>query len=170
MTAIKNFEYEGQVIEFELASKNIMVNATEMAKIFGKRLDVFLKTEPTKDFLEALKFPPQGVNLGIKKHEEIIQTRGRSGTWMHRILALKFAAWLDPKFEVWVYATIDRLLFGDLEVMVKEKTELEIELEESLARMMNTEEYRFHEELKRKKKEIDRGIAKQQKDQLDLFK
>lgn len=31
---------------------------------------------------------------------------------MHRILALKFAAWLSPDFELWVYSTIDKLLFG----------------------------------------------------------
>jgi hypothetical protein len=32
---------------------------------------------------------------------------------MHRILALKFAAWLDPYFEVWVYTTIDKIIFGN---------------------------------------------------------
>ena len=32
---------------------------------------------------------------------------------MHRILALKFAAWLDPDFELWVYNTIDNILFGN---------------------------------------------------------
>lgn len=31
---------------------------------------------------------------------------------MHRILALKFAAWLSPKFELWIYSTIEKLLFG----------------------------------------------------------
>lgn len=31
---------------------------------------------------------------------------------MHRILALKFAAWLSPEFEVWVYTTIEQILFG----------------------------------------------------------
>lgn len=31
---------------------------------------------------------------------------------MHRVLALKFAAWLSPDFEVWVYSTIEQLLFG----------------------------------------------------------
>ncbi len=31
---------------------------------------------------------------------------------MHRVLALKFAAWLSPDFEVWVYSTIEKLLFG----------------------------------------------------------
>jgi hypothetical protein len=41
-------------------------------------------------------------------------SKQRSGTWMHRILALKFAAWLSPKFELWVYSTIEDLLFGKL--------------------------------------------------------
>ena len=31
---------------------------------------------------------------------------------MHRILALKFAAWLDAKFEVWVWKTIDKIMLG----------------------------------------------------------
>ena len=31
---------------------------------------------------------------------------------MHRVLALKFAAWLSPRFELWVYSTIEQLLFG----------------------------------------------------------
>ena len=31
---------------------------------------------------------------------------------MHRILALKFAAWLSPEFELWVYSTIEGILFG----------------------------------------------------------
>jgi hypothetical protein len=29
---------------------------------------------------------------------------------MHRVLALKFAAWLDPKFELWTFTTIDKIL------------------------------------------------------------
>ena len=32
---------------------------------------------------------------------------------MHRILALKFAAWLNPAFEFWIYTTIEKLLFGN---------------------------------------------------------
>ena len=31
---------------------------------------------------------------------------------MHRVLALKFAAWLSPRFELWVYSTIEQILFG----------------------------------------------------------
>ncbi len=50
---------------------------------------------------------------------------------MHRVLALKFAAWLNPAFELWVYATIDDILFGsykedenDLREIARLKTEI----------------------------------------------
>jgi len=32
------------------------------------------------------------------------------GTWAHQKLALKFAAWLSPHFELWVYDKIEELL------------------------------------------------------------
>ena len=110
---IVKYSYNEQEVEFNLQNKNVMVNATEMAKVFGKRVDVFLKSDHAKEFIDAVKFTPYGVNLGIKNEEDLIQTRGRNGTFMHRLLAIKFAAWLDPKFEVWVYWKIDELLFGD---------------------------------------------------------
>lgn len=91
---------------------NMMVNATEMAKAFGKRIDVFLKSDHATEFINALEFTPYGGNSEPLKKDQIIQTRGQSGTYMHRILALKFAAWLSPQFEVWVYSTIERLMFG----------------------------------------------------------
>lgn len=112
---IQKFTYGGTSVEFDIDHRNIMINATEMAKIFNKRIDVFLKAEGTKAFIEALKFPPFGGNSESLKYEEIIQTKGKSGTWMHRKLALKFAGWLDPAFEVWVYGVIERLLFGETE-------------------------------------------------------
>jgi hypothetical protein len=103
-----NPDYE---VDFEPAgSDNVMVNATQMAKIFRKRIDFFLKSDHAQNFIKELEFTPFGGNSDPLKREEIIQTRGQSGTWMHRILALKFAAWLDTKFELWVYSTIDKIL------------------------------------------------------------
>ncbi|MEQ8628086.1 KilA-N domain-containing protein [Ekhidna sp.] len=110
---IVNFIYEGNEVDFEpTGDANVMVNATQMAKIFGKRIDVFIKSDHAKAFIEVLEFTPFGGNSDPLKRDEIIQTKGQSGTWMHRILALKFAAWLSPAFELWVYSTIDSILFG----------------------------------------------------------
>lgn len=101
-------------------NNNVMVNATEMAKAFDKRIDFFLKTEHVAKFIDAFEyenidgeFPPNGGNSFEEKRKFLIHTRGQLGTYFHKILAYKFAAWLDPKFEVWVYTQIDKIVFGN---------------------------------------------------------
>ena len=108
------FIYQDTQIHFLLGNeKNVMVNATEMAKAFDRRIDFFLKTESTKAFIEAVEFPPKGVNSVKLTRADLIVTKGQSGTYFHRILALKFAAWLDPNFEVWIYSQLEEVLFGN---------------------------------------------------------
>lgn len=111
------FLYQETEIHFLVnpKSNNVMVNATEMAKLFGKRIDVFLKAEHTKKFIKELEedyasFPPYGGNEKAK----ILETNVNTGTFMDEILALKFAAWLDVKFELWVYKRINEVIFGSL--------------------------------------------------------
>lgn len=100
------FIYQDTQIHFLLQNEGeVMVNATEMAKLFSRKTTKFLKTDNTKAFIELLKRDPKGA--------QIIQDRGRNGIYFERILALKFAAWLDPEFEVWVYTKIDEVLFGN---------------------------------------------------------
>jgi len=112
---VLEFIYQDSVIHFAMnpGEKNVMVNATEMAKAFGKRIDHFLRSKDTIAFLNAIKFPPNGGNLGVNPDQEMVVTKGRGGTYMHRVLALKFAAWLDPAFEVWVFTKIEDLVFGN---------------------------------------------------------
>ncbi|WP_367270452.1 KilA-N domain-containing protein [uncultured Draconibacterium sp.] len=98
-----------------------MVNATEMAKVFGKDLFQFTKSDATKKFISACLKPAFAGLLNLKSEEDLIISRQKSGTWMHRILALKFAAWLDPEFEVWVWTTIDQIILGHYREM-KEAT------------------------------------------------
>jgi hypothetical protein len=45
------------VVEFDISGTDVMVNATEMGKIFGKRPVDFLKQDGTKAFIEELKVP-----------------------------------------------------------------------------------------------------------------
>jgi hypothetical protein len=105
--------FEENEITFTLSKdNNMMVNATEMAKVFGKRIDHFLKSDHATEFINALELTPFGGSYDPLKRDEIIKTVNGVNTWMHRILALKFAAWLSPQFEVWVYSTIEKLMFG----------------------------------------------------------
>jgi len=116
-------KYNDQTVEFQFNKQNVMVNATEMAKIFGKEVEPFMRNESTKNFISAClktensRFLSEEKNqnfgfLNLESEEDLIISKQKSGTWMHRILALKFAAWLNPDFEVWVYSAIETLLFG----------------------------------------------------------
>jgi hypothetical protein len=108
--------YEGNAVAFSFdRERDMMVNATEMAKIFGRDVPDFTMLKQTKDFIsECLKNHNYGFLGDVETEEDLIVSKQKSGTWMHRILALKFAAWLSPAFELWVYAVIDDLCYGRL--------------------------------------------------------
>ena len=105
------FIYQENEIHFLVnpTDKNVMINATEMAKIFKRRTEDFLKTQSTKDYVKALE---EDVNHPLNRGR-IIENRGRNGVFFERKLALKFATWLDVQFELWVFSTIDEIIFGN---------------------------------------------------------
>jgi len=106
-------KFEETEITFQLSKDNgMMINATEMAKAFGKDLFQFTKSDGTKAFIISCLKPANAGLLGIKNELDLITSVQKSGTFMHRVLALKFAAWLSSDFEVWVFTTIEKLLFG----------------------------------------------------------
>jgi len=111
---IQKFNFGDVEIEFDLRQgKNMMVNATEMMSAFpNKRMSDFLASQNTEDFILECLNNGNSRYLIVEKRDDLIVSSQKSGTWMHRVLALKFAAWLSPKFEVWVYITIDQLISG----------------------------------------------------------
>ena len=112
-TEAKICNFEKNPVTFLLSKDNgVMVNATEMAKIFGKEVARFMENDSTKNFINSCLKTRNSSFLNVKNVEDLYTSKQKSGTFMHRILALKFAAWLDPDFEVWVYSTIEQLLFG----------------------------------------------------------
>jgi|SRR5690625_277153 len=115
------FIYEDTEIHFLVNpdQENVMVNATEMAKVFGKRTDVYLKTQSTKEFISALERTPNGGRSEVEQTPnggrsdfKIVENRGHMGIYFDRRLALDFAAWLDVNFRVWVFSTLDEIMFG----------------------------------------------------------
>lgn len=105
--------FERNEITFLLSKdNNMMVNATEMAKVFGKDVSDFMANDGTKKFIDACLNNRNSGYINIKSEADLYRSSQKTGTFMHRVLALKFAAWLNPKFELWVYSTIEKLLFG----------------------------------------------------------
>lgn len=116
MSDLIKFNFEGQPITFEFSDGSRMINATEMARPFGKQIGGFLRTQQTKDFIEALEERYADLHIGQNEPKrEVLRVvkggdPGLQGTWMDEHLALKFAAWLSPRFEVWVYEKLRELL------------------------------------------------------------
>jgi hypothetical protein len=112
MSDIRKFTYDNEVITFEFADGQSMVNATEMAKPFGKKTSSFMRTQSTKAFVLALEenYRQKGATKEVLRVIKGGDSNELQGTWMDEHLALKFAGWLAPQFEVWVYERIRELL------------------------------------------------------------
>lgn len=109
MNNIQIFEYNGSPISFDNGETR-MVNATEMAKPFGKQAKDWLKTQSTKEFLATLSEVKK-----ILSHDLVQVTHGdHGGTWMHEDVALEFARWLSPKFAIWCNERIKDLVSSNL--------------------------------------------------------
>lgn len=122
------FDYQGSNIPFELTGNDIMINATEMAKLFpGKRIAEWKRLPSTINYLEAMfdmgfSHFKDGSDLIISnKGSQINGSRGGGSTWMHRLVAIEFARWLSPKFSIWCNMKIDEVInqgyaFRDIEI------------------------------------------------------
>ena len=138
---VVHFIYKDQEVDFLSNGENLMVNATQMAKLFDKRISFFLKADHVESFICAMELSPFGDRSTPLKREEIIKTVNGVNTWMHRILALKFAAWLDPAFELWVFSTIDQLILGhfkDVKEATIQKLLIKKEVERKRAELIAT--------------------------------
>ena len=108
-TAIVTFDYEGTPVSFS-KGEGVMINATEMAKPFGKMTKDWLVNQSTKDYLNTLS-----AVRGIPLSQLVEVRKGNSskftqGTWMHEDVAMEFARWLSPAFAIWTNDRIKELL------------------------------------------------------------
>lgn len=97
----------------EQRTKDGMFNATALLKqwntsvslntqnsgYFKKDLDDFFANKNTKEFIDAL-ISEEHLDRGNSPY---VKSRGKGGgTWMHPILFIKFAMWLNPRHEIHV--------------------------------------------------------------------
>lgn len=87
----------------EQRTKDGMFNATSLLKQWNvsagenKEITKFFDNVNTKEFISALM---EEENLNTQ-NSAYLKSRGKNGgTWMHPILFVKFAMWLNPRFEV----------------------------------------------------------------------
>lgn len=197
----QTFSFYGQEVEFTMDNEDVMVNATEMGKIFNKRPVDFLKLTSTKAYIDDLKSSliefrseessllnavntdldieneSKAADSSLLKSIEVVKTekgKGEDGgvTLMHSRLALKFASWLDVKFENWVYEVINRMTFG----YMKEANDIIKVKAQILERKNEIERELFHNPLFREYIDLDKKLGrvayqmgKTQNNQLNMF-
>ena len=104
--ALSVFSYNGNDISFNTGD-GIMVNATEMAKPFGKKPNDWLNNQQTKELIATLSSKSGIPDLDLVK---VNYGGSNPGTWLHEDLALIFAQWLSPDFYIWCNDRIKELL------------------------------------------------------------
>lgn len=91
---------------------NGLVCLTDMWKASGKKGQhapaLFLRNDKVKDFIQSLEAKVQKCTLSILKGGKT------PGTWAHKLVAYKYASWIDPVFEVGAYTVLDKFFSGDL--------------------------------------------------------
>lgn len=100
------YSYKGSEISF-MSGNNVMVNATQMAKPFGKEPKFWLINQSTNDYLTELS---KVRNLTLADLVQVTKGGNNPGTWMHEDVALEFARWLSPAFAIWCNDRIKELL------------------------------------------------------------
>lgn len=101
------YNYNGNNITFQLGNGDVMVNATEMAKAFGKTPKDYLRTQSAQEFINALSVRLKCLTADLVK---VVQGGDIQGTWLHEDIALDFAQWLSVDFKLWCNDRIKELL------------------------------------------------------------
>lgn len=97
------FQYNGSPISFQKGN-SVMINATEMAKPFGKNAGHWMRNQSTQEFINEL------AALRNCKGSDLVQIENGIGCWMHEDVAMEFARWLSPAFAIWCNDRIKELL------------------------------------------------------------
>ena len=110
MSNLSVFQYSNVPISFRKETGSLFVNATEMAKGFGKTTKDWLRTKQSEEFISSLSAVRQ-----MCLSQLVVVRKGNSGefeqgTWMHEDVALEFARWLSPAFAIWCNDRIKELL------------------------------------------------------------
>lgn len=101
------FNYNGNNVTFKTDNGVVYVNATQMAKPFGKRPAKWLELPSSKEFISVL--------TDVRKSDIAMIRSDKGGisggaTWLHEDVAIEFSRWLSPTFSIWCNDKIKELL------------------------------------------------------------
>lgn len=94
-TLVEVMEFHGAKIAFEEINGKMMINATQMAKPFGKMPKDWLRTQQAKDLVKVVSV----AHICLTADLQVVRQGGiNQGTFFQEDVALFFAQWLSPEF------------------------------------------------------------------------
>jgi hypothetical protein len=122
--------FQNNEIFFDNRNGKVYLNATKVAKQFGKEMKNWLKLKETKDYIGILENQYPEVTKNHLGGFIIIKRGGNDknsqGTWIHPKLIIAFARWLSLEFAVWCDGVIEEILqTGSYSISKKEEFEIE---------------------------------------------
>lgn len=94
-TLVEVMEFHGHQIAFEEINGKMMVNATQMAKPFGRMPKDWLRTQQSKELVKAVSV----AHICLTDDLQVVRQGGiNQGTFFQEDVALFFAQWLSPEF------------------------------------------------------------------------
>jgi hypothetical protein len=105
---VKTFEYNGKILTVDFTT-DAYINATEIAKAFGKKPSHWLELDSTKEYIFEL------AGMSALQQNQLVTTKLGSpenggGTWLHPDLGVLFARWLNVRFAIWADRQIKDIL------------------------------------------------------------
>lgn len=130
----KIFNYEGSDVYFNIG-EGVMVNATKMASMFGKRVSKWLDQSTERQEMAKIICERKSLSINVNEISLMGDVYGSDlnfsilssiypdmitiiyggnpnvpqGTWLHEDLAIEFARWLSPEFAMWCNDRIKEL-------------------------------------------------------------
>lgn len=106
-TLVEVMEFHGSQVAFEEINGKMMVNATQMAKPFGKTPKDWLRTLQAKDLVKVVAARQKCLPTDL----QLVRNGGTNfGTYLEKNVALFFAQWLSPEFYLACNEKLEELL------------------------------------------------------------
>ncbi len=98
------FEFNGKGVRFEERDGTVWISLTDIATASGKKVNNWNRLRSTIDFLTELESV-----MG----NPVMETRqggqpSLRGVWAIEEVAIKFAAWCSPSFEIWMIMQVKK--------------------------------------------------------------
>jgi hypothetical protein len=108
MNTIINLNYRGNFVPVKMVGDEPWVNLNAIGRPFGKEPNQWLKSTPAQEYVKAVELlgfkqtdeNPSG-EIELKKAISVVNGGKTPGIWASEMVALEFARWCDPAFQVW---------------------------------------------------------------------